>query len=78
MGNHGVEFSGTMPEDYYEHSAPEQWMVALVGLTYMVPSAVDMGRQWIMVFEGNEDIRADIFSWLQTRQTSSIPVRRTT
>jgi hypothetical protein len=61
-----------------QHSAPEQWMVALVGLTHMVPSAVDNGRQWIMVFEGNEDIRADLLSWLQTRQTSSVPVRRTT
>jgi hypothetical protein len=53
-------------------------MVALVGLTHMVPSAVNNGRQWIMVFEGNEDIRADLLSWLQTRQTSSVPVRRTT
>jgi hypothetical protein len=61
-----------------QHSAPEQWMVALVGLTHMVPSAIDNGRQWILVFEGNEDIRADLLTWLQTRQTSSIPVRRTT
>jgi hypothetical protein len=61
-----------------QHSAPEQWMVALVGLTHMVPSALDNGRQRIMVFEGNEDIRADLLSWLQTRQTSSVPVRRTT
>jgi hypothetical protein len=61
-----------------QHSAPEQWMVALVGLTHMVPSAVDNGRQRIMVFEGNEDIRADLLSWLQTKQTSSVPVRRTT
>jgi hypothetical protein len=30
--------------------------VALVGLTHMVPSAIDNGRQRIMVFEGNEDI----------------------
>jgi hypothetical protein len=61
-----------------QHSAPEQWMVALVGLTHMVPNAVDNGRQRIMVFEGNENIRADLLSWLQTRQTSSVPVRRTT
>jgi hypothetical protein len=61
-----------------QHSAPEQWMVAVVGLTHMVPSAVDNGRQRIMVFKGNEDIRADILSWLQTRQTSSVPVKRTT
>jgi hypothetical protein len=61
-----------------QHSAPEQWMVALVGLTHMVPNAVDNGRQRIMVFEGNEDIRADLLSWLQTKQTSSVPVRRTT
>jgi hypothetical protein len=67
-----------MPEDYYEHSTPEQWMVALVGLTHMVPRVVDNGRQRIMVFEENEDIRADLLSWLQTRQTSTIPVRRTT
>jgi hypothetical protein len=53
-------------------------MVAFVGLTHMVPSAVDIGRQRIMVFEGNEDIRADLLSWLQTRQTSSILVKRTT
>jgi hypothetical protein len=39
-----------------QHSVPEQWMVALVGLTHMVPSAVDNGRQQIMVFEENEDI----------------------
>jgi hypothetical protein len=52
MGNHGVGLSGTMLEDYYEHSAPEQWMVALVDLMHMVPSAVDIGRQRIMVFEG--------------------------
>jgi hypothetical protein len=38
------------------HSAPEQWMVALVSLMHMVPSTVDNGRQRIMVFEGNEDI----------------------
>jgi hypothetical protein len=31
-----------------------------------------------MVFEGNEDIRADLLSWLQTKQTSNVPVRRTT
>jgi hypothetical protein len=61
-----------------QHSAPEQWMVALVGLTHMVPSAVDNGRQRIMAFEGNEDIRANLLSWLQTKQTSSVPVRRTT
>ena len=61
-----------------EHSALEQWMVALVGLTHMFPSIVDNGRQRIMVFEGNEDIRADLLNWLQTRQTSSVPVRRTT
>jgi hypothetical protein len=61
-----------------EHSAPEQWMVALVGLTHMVPSVVDNGRQRIMVFEGNEDIRADLLSWLQTRQMSNVPVRKTT
>jgi hypothetical protein len=61
-----------------QHSAPEQWMVALVGLTHMVPSAVDNGRQRIMVFEGNEDIRADLLSWLQTRQTSNILVKRKT
>jgi hypothetical protein len=54
------------------------WMVALVGLTHMVPSAVDNGRQQIMVCEGNEDIRADLLSSLQTRQTSSVPLRRTT
>jgi hypothetical protein len=51
-----------MPEDYYEHSTPEQWMVALVGLMHMVPSAVNIGRQRILVFEGNEDIRADLLS----------------
>jgi hypothetical protein len=61
-----------------QHSTPEQWMVALVGLTHMVPSAVDNGRQRIMVFEGNEDIRADLLSWLQTRQTSNILVKRKT
>jgi hypothetical protein len=61
-----------------QHSAPEQWMVALVGLTHMVPSIVDNGRQRIMVFEGNEDIRADLLNWLQTRQTSTVPLRRTT
>jgi hypothetical protein len=53
-------------------------MVALVGLTHMVPSIVDNGRQRIMVFEGNEDIRADLLNWLQTRQTSTVPLRRTT
>jgi hypothetical protein len=53
-------------------------MVALVGLTHMVPSTVDNGRQRIMAFEGNEDIRADLLSWLQTRQTSTVSVRRTT
>jgi hypothetical protein len=78
MGNYGVGLPCTMPEDYYEHFVPEQWMVALVGLTHMVPSAVDNGRQRIMVFEGNEDIRADLLSWLQTKQMSSVPVRRTT
>jgi hypothetical protein len=61
-----------------QHSAPEQWMLALVGLTHMVPSTVDNGRQQIMVFEGNEDIRADLLSWLQTRQTSTVPLRKTT
>jgi hypothetical protein len=61
-----------------QHSVLEQWMVALVGLTHMVPNAVDNGRQRIMVFEGNEDIRANLLSWLQTRQTSSVLVRRTT
>jgi hypothetical protein len=61
-----------------QHSTLEQWMVALVGLTHMVPSAVDNGRQQIMVFEGNEDIPADLLSWLQTRQTSTVLVRRTT
>jgi hypothetical protein len=30
----------------------------------MVPNAVDNRRQRIMVFEGNEDIRADLLSWL--------------
>jgi hypothetical protein len=29
-----------------------------------------------MVFEGNEDIRADLLSWLKNRQTSSVPVGR--
>jgi hypothetical protein len=62
MGNHGVGLWCTMPKDYYEHSALEQWMVALVDLTHMVPSAVDNRRQQIMVFEGNEDIRADLLN----------------
>jgi hypothetical protein len=62
MGNHREGLSCTMPEDYYEHSTPEQWMVALVGLMHMVPSAVNIGRQRILVFEGNEDIRADLLS----------------
>jgi hypothetical protein len=39
-----------------QHSILELWMVALVGLTHMVPSIVDNGRQQIMAFEGNEDI----------------------
>jgi hypothetical protein len=53
-------------------------MVALVGLMFMVPNAVDNRRQRILVFEENEDIRANLLSWLQTRQTSSVPVMRTT
>ena len=31
-----------------------------------------------MVFEGNEDIRANLLNWLQTRKTNNVPVRRTT
>jgi hypothetical protein len=53
-------------------------MVALVGLTHMVPSTVDNGRHQIMVFEGNQEIRSDLLSWLQSRQTSGVPMRRTT
>ena len=53
-------------------------MVALVGFTHMVPSVVDNGRQRIMVFEGNEGIRVDLLSWLQTKQMNSVLVRRTT
>jgi hypothetical protein len=77
MGNHGVGHSCTMPEDYYEHYAAFNTRAVDGGLTHMVPSVVDNGRQRIMVFEGNEDIRADLLSWLQTRQTNSILVRRT-
>jgi hypothetical protein len=53
-------------------------MVAFVGLTHMVPSTIDKEKHRIMVFEGSEDIRADLLSWLQTRQSSSVPMRRTT
>ena len=31
-----------------------------------------------MVFEGNEDIRADLLSWLQTKETNNVPLRRAT
>jgi hypothetical protein len=39
-----------------QYSAPEQWMLALIGLTHMVPNTIDNGRQQIMVFEGNQEI----------------------
>jgi hypothetical protein len=53
-------------------------MVALVGLTHMVPSTIDNGRHRIMVFEGNQEIRSDLSSWLQSKQMSGIPMRRAT
>jgi hypothetical protein len=40
-----------------QHSAPAEWMVAVVGLNHMVPSLVDHGMHRIMVFEGNQDMR---------------------
>jgi hypothetical protein len=60
-----------------QHSTPEQWMVALVGLMHMVPSTVDNGRQRIMVFEGNQEIRSSLLSWLQSNH-QGVPMRRTT
>jgi hypothetical protein len=61
-----------------QHSTPKQWMVVLVGLTHMIPSTVDNGRHRIMVFEGNQEIRSDLLSWLQSKQTSGVSMRRTT
>lgn len=39
-----------------DHSASEEWMVAIVGLTYMVSSMVDQGTRRITVLEGGEEI----------------------
>ena len=61
-----------------QHFAPEQWMVAFVGLTHMVPSIVDNGRHQIMVFKRNQEIRSDLLNWLQSRQTNNVPMRKTT
>jgi hypothetical protein len=40
-----------------QHLAPEKWMVALVGMSDMVPTVVDHGMHKVIVFEGNKDIR---------------------
>jgi hypothetical protein len=54
-----------------QHSAPAEWMVAVVGLTYMVPSLVDHDMHRITVFEGNQDIRLHLLSWVEEKEGSS-------
>jgi hypothetical protein len=40
-----------------QHSAPSEWMLAVVGLIHMVSSLMDQGMHRIMVFKRNQDIR---------------------
>jgi hypothetical protein len=54
-----------------QHSAPAEWMVAIVGLTHMVPSLVDNGMHRITVFEGNQDIRLQLLSSVEEKEGSS-------
>jgi hypothetical protein len=54
-----------------QHSAPAEWMVAIVGLNHMIPSLVDHGMHRIMVFEGNQDMRLQLLSWVEAHEGSS-------
>jgi hypothetical protein len=54
-----------------QHSAPTEWMVAVVGLNHMVPSLVDHGMHRIMVFKGNQDMRLQLRSWVEAQEGSS-------
>ena len=54
-----------------QHSAPAEWMVAIVGLNYMVPSLVDHGMHRIMVFKWNQDMRLQLLSWVEAWEGSS-------
>jgi hypothetical protein len=54
-----------------QHSAPAEWMVAVVGLNHMVPSLVDHGMHRIMVFKGNQDMRLQLLSWMVAQEESS-------
>jgi hypothetical protein len=61
-----------------QHSAFAEWMVAVVGLNHMVPSLVDQGMHRIMVFEGNQDMRLQLLSWMEAREGSSRGQKRST
>ena len=61
-----------------QSSVPENWTVALVGLTHMVPSLVDHGIDTVKVFDDKDDIRSRLIKWRAARgEGDSVPKRRT-
>lgn len=56
-----------------QHSIPPTWMVAIVGLTHMLPVFVNDGvSHKIIVFEGDAEIRSKVLDWVQMRKTTEV------
>ena len=51
-----------------QRSAPEGWMVSLVGMSDMVPTFVDHATQKVAVFEGSAKIRAQLIHWMESKE----------
>jgi hypothetical protein len=53
-------------------------MVSLVGITDMIPTLVNHTTYKITVFEKNEVINAQIINWMELKQGTSWPPRKST